>query len=169
MSLPLAARPRNKRLSFYKHVVDNLADTYSVIALGAIDIFSGWMTPMAFDAHEAWIELDVESFSGGLDSKMSVIFRVYVRRSKDNEDYMAKRSDEIIESIMSLMNMAEGDVIPIYDFADPENPVQIGADDDLGFIVDHVPERDRFDRSDKNLSKYSLHYTLWLWQENVLP
>jgi hypothetical protein len=169
MTLPAQAKPRNKRLSFYKHVIDNLADTYSVIALGAIDIFSGWMTPTAFDALEAWIELDVESFSGGLDSKMSVIFRVYVRRSKDDVDYMAKRSDEIIESIMSLMNMAEGAVIPIYDFADAESPVQIGADDNLGFIVDHVPERDRFDQSNRNLSKYSIHYTLWLWTEGVLP
>ena len=169
MTLPDAAKPRNKRLSFYKFIVDNLADTYPVVAQGAINIFSAWLTKTTLDSLSAWIELEVESFDGGLDSKMRVLFTVIVRPSKQDTDYMQKRSDEIIESIMSLMNLPEGEVIPVYDFVSPGDPVQIGADEGLGFIARHTPERDRFDKRLPQLSKYELHYKLWLWQEGVLP
>ena len=169
MVLPVAAKPRNKRLSIYKYIVDNLADTYPVVAHGATNIFSGWMTKTTLDSLSAWIELDIESYDGGQDSKMRVIFTVATRPSKQDADYMGKQADEMIESIMSLLNFPEGEVIDVYDFADPANPVQIGAADGLGFIVRHTPERDRFDNRTPDLSRYQMHYRLFLWNEGVTP
>jgi hypothetical protein len=166
MTYPAAAKPRNKQLSLYKYVVDNLADTYKVIVDGETNIFGGRVTPAELDTLSAWIELEIESYSGELDSRTPIIFRVCVRKSRDDADYMAKRSNAIIESILSLMNIIPENVINIYDFADPTDPVLIG-DANYGFIVQHESGRDQFNTKDPNLSKYSIHYVLWLWTEGV--
>ena len=169
MTLPDCAKPRNKRLSFYKFVVDNLSGEVPVIVQGCSDLFGGWITPKELDSASDWIELLVDSFSGGLNSKMRVRFVVNVRASRDDEGFAMRRMDEILEMVMSLLNLSGGAVIPIYDFSEPANPNRIGEAQGLGFIPRHTPEKDGFVDGKSGVECYELHYELWLWQEGVAP
>ncbi|MBN1591690.1 MAG: hypothetical protein JW941_00415 [Candidatus Coatesbacteria bacterium] len=169
MTLPDSAKPRNKRLSFYKFVVENLSEDVPVIVEGCSDLFNGWLTPRGTEGLSSWIELHIESFSGGLNSKMKVRFDVNVRDSRDEDSFQMKRMDDLLERIMSLLNTSGGDVIPVYDFSDPANPERIGEEQGLGFIPRHTPEEDGFAAGDVPISRYRLHYELWLWQEGVAP
>ena len=169
MTLPDSAKPRNKRLSFYKFVVDNLSDEAPVIVEGCSDLFGGWVEPRAVDSLSNWVELLVDSFSGGLNSKMRVRFVVNVRQSRDDDSFQMKRMDEVLEAILSLLNLSAGGVIPVYDFSDPADPVRIGEEQGLGFIPRHTPEKDGFKDDDGGVKRYELHYELWLWQEGVAP
>jgi len=169
MTLPDSAKPRNKRLSFYKFVVDNLSDEAPVIVQGCSDLFGGWIDPRTVDSLSNWVELLVDSFSGGLNSKMRVRFVVHVRESRDDDSFQMKRMDEVLEMILSLLNLSGGAVIPVYDFSAPSNPVRIGEEQGLGFIPRHTPEKDGFMDDDGGVKRYELHYELWLWQEGVAP
>ncbi|MBN2209548.1 MAG: hypothetical protein JW759_09665 [Candidatus Coatesbacteria bacterium] len=167
MTLPDSAKPRNKRLSFYKFVVDNLSDEAPVIVEGCSDLFGGWVEPRAVDSLSNWVELLVDSFSGGLNSKMRVRFVVNVRQNRDDDSFQMKRMDELLEAILSLLNLSAGGVIPVYDFSDPANPERIGEEQGLGFIPRHTPEKDGFKDDEVGVKRYELHYELWLWQEGV--
>jgi len=170
MSLPDVAKPRNKRLSFYKYVYDNLSDTYPVVCQGAVSLFGdGWLEDSVLRELAAWIELDVESFGGTNDARLLVRFTVIVRPSREDVDFMQKRADAMIESVQSLMNLTEGNVIPVYDFSDETDPTRIGEANNLGYIPKHIATKDRFDRSDPTHVRYTIHYSLWLWQEGVRP
>ncbi len=169
MTLPDGAKPRNKRLSFYKFVVDNLSEESPIIVQGCSDLLGGWVDPETTESLSSWVELLVDSFSGGLNSKMRVRFVVNVRESRDDDGFQMKRMDELLESILSLLNVSGGDVVPVYDFSDPVNPVRIGEEQGLGFIPRHTPEKDGFADDKSHIASYELHYELWLWQEGVAP
>ena len=169
MTLPDCAKPRNKRLSFYKFVVDNLSGDVPVIVQGCSDLFGGWVTPKELDSVPDWVELLVDSFSGCLNSKMRVRFVVNVRASRDDDSFVMRRMDEILEMVMSLLNLPGAEVIPIYDFSEPADPKRIGEEQGLGFIPRHTPEKDGFMDDKGGIERYELHYELWLWQEGVAP
>ena len=169
MTLPDSAKPRNKRLSFYKFVVDGLSDEVPVVVQGCSDLFSGWIDRRTVDTFPNWIELLVDSFSGGLNSKMKVRFVVNVRDQRDDSGFQMRKMDELLETVLSLLNLSGGDVIPIYDFSDPAEPVRIGEEQGLGFIPRHTPSEDGFIEDDGGVRRYQLHYELWLWQEGVAP
>lgn len=169
MTLPDCAKPRNKRLSFYKFVVENLSEQVPVVVEGCSDLFGGWVCPKEVGTLNSWIELVVDSFSGGTDSKMRVRFVVNVRESRDDDSFRMKRMDELLETVVSLMNSPSGEVVPVYNFDDPTDPARIGEEQGLGFIPRHVPEKDGL-RDDKGaVKRYELNYELWLWQEGVAP
>jgi len=167
--LPDCAKPRNKRLSFYKFVVDNLSNDVAVIVRGCSDLFAGWLDATSIDELSSWLELLVDSFSGTINSKMRVRFIANVRNDRNDANYQMKRIDEIVEMVMSLMNVAEGQTIPVFDFSDPANPKRIGEDQGLGFIPRHTPQQDGFIEDGDSVTRYQLHYELWLWQEGVRP
>ncbi|MCD6327964.1 hypothetical protein J7M28_10495 [bacterium] len=170
MTLPDCAKPRNKRLSFYKFVVDNIGSQAPVIVQGASDLFGGWIDPGQVDALTEWVELIVDSFSGGLDSRMRVRFVVNVRARRDDDGFQMKRMDELLSEIMSLMNISGQEVAPVYDYSDPTDPQRIGEQQGLGFIPRHRPEKDGFvNKDDGDVKRYELHYELLLWQEGVAP
>lgn len=169
MTLPDSAKPRNKRLSFYKFVVDSLSNGVPVIVQGCSDLFAGWVDRGEIDSLCCWIELLVDSFSGGVNSKMKVRFVVCVRDERDDANYQMKRMDEVLETVLSLMNLPSGEVIPVYDFSAPAAPARIGENQGLGFIPRHTPDTDGFAKEEGNVKRYELHYELWLWQEGVAP